>query len=653
MKFVILKAFRVVSILVVALLVNIPICLALENSPNIIDSLRSELPYIGSDTNKVWMLRDVAYYFQSTDSDSAIVYANRAYQLAKTLDFTQGIIWSLYQKGLGYELSGLLDEALEIYLYAIDLAIEAGDDLSRAKYYNIIGVAHYFEGNFIESTDYYTRAYALSDSIGYAEGESHALNNLGVIFRKQRRYDKALEIYYKSLLLKLDEKDTSGLIISHYNIGLCYSYLNDYERSLHHLEQAKELSSQIMESAWDASHIDIAIGVALYHLEDFENAEIFLKSGIDQSNSRGSSEFASALAYLGAIQVKQGDKTIGLQNIEMAHDLATQIGQPILLRDVLKERAHALELVGDYESAVSNWKAYTELNSELLSESGNWALEEMKARFDLKDKEITIALQNLHIEQETEKKNRYLISGIFSLLLFFISVVFLYFFWQQKRQLQKEVTLKEDALEENELLLREMHHRTKNNLQLLNSLLNLQVRKSPNTEVKEAIQSSMDSVGAISILHHRLYQSGDFRTVDLKPYIEDMVKHFEGAFGLKERGISISCNCESVSIETDNAIPLGLIINELITNAIKHAFSGKTNGEIKIELSLTDTDKLQLKVMDNGNGMPKQSVNSNGKGSHLIRIFSQKYGATLNYIPLSPGTMVFLEMPYQKQLWRA
>lgn len=649
----ILKAFRVVSILVVALLVNIPICLALENSPNIIDSLRSELPYMGSDTNKVWMLRDIAYYFQSTDSDSAIIYAERAYQLAKTLDFTQGIIWSLYQKGLGYELSGLLDEALEIYQYAIDLAIETGDDLSRAKYYNIIGVAHYFEGNFIESTDYYTRAYALSDSIGYVEGESHALNNLGVIFRKQRRYDKALEIYYKSLLLKLDEKDTSGLIISHYNIGLCYSYLDDYERSFHHLEQAKELSSQIMEAAWDASHIDIAIGVALYHLGDFGNAEVFLRSGIDNSTSRGSSEYASALAYLGAIQVRQGEKSTGLQNIEMAHHLATQIGQPILLRDVLKERAHALELVGDYESAVSNWKAYTELNSELLSESGNWALEEMKARFDLKDKEITIALQNLHIEQETAKKNRYLISGIFSLLLFFISVVFLYFFWQQKRQLQKEVSLKEDALEENELLLREMHHRTKNNLQLLNSLLNLQVRKSPNTEVKEAIQSSMDSVGAISILHHRLYQSGDFRTVDLKPYIEDMVKHFEGAFGLNERGISISCNCKSISIETDNAIPLGLIINELITNAIKHAFSGKANGEIKIELNLTDTDTLQLKVMDNGNGMPKQSVSSNGKGSHLIRIFSQKYGATLNYIPLSPGTMVFLEMPYQKQLWRA
>jgi len=606
-----------------------------------------------SDTNKVWVLRDLAFYFQSTDSDSAIIFAERSYQLAKALDFSAGRIWSLYQKGLGYELSGNLETALEIYNYAIDLAVEIEDNLSRAKYYNIIGVAHYYEGNLLESTDYYTRAYILSDSIGYMEGQAHALNNLGVIFRKQRRYDRALEIYYKSLYLKKEDRDTSGLIISYYNIGLCYSYLGDYENSLRHLRQAKEFSVASSEVHWDPSHIEIAIGVALYHLEYFEESKSYLRLGVENSSSQNSSEFASALAYLGAIQVREGETSIGLENLERAYHLAKAIGQPILLRDVLKERAQAMENVADFETAVASWKSYTELNSELLSESGNWALEEMKARFDLANKEITIALQNLQIERETAQKNKYLISGIFSLLLFFVSIIFLYFFWKQKEQLTKEVKLKNNALEENELLLREMHHRTKNNLQLLNSLLNLQVRKSPSSEVKAAIQSSMDSVGAISILHHRLYQSGDFRAVDLKPYIEDMVEYFEEAFGLEEQGVQISCDCANISIKTDTAIPLGLIINELITNAIKHAFTEKSNGAIKIELKLKGDDLLQLKVMDDGKGMQENSSSSNGKGSHLIRIFSQKYGASLKYIPLSPGTMVLLEMPYQKQLWRA
>ncbi len=642
---------KFISFLLICLL-SFPTSNAFSNE-KVIDSLQAHLPYMASDTQKVWMLRDIAYYLNSSYPDSAIIFAERGYRLARALNFTSGQIWNLYQKGLGYELSGNFEEAVKVYHRALDLAHESGDDLSRAKFYNILGVAHYFEGGFTEAIDYYSRGFALSDSVRYAEGKAHALNNLGVIYRKQRRFDRALDIYEKSLSLKKMERDTHGMIISYYNIGLSHSYLGDYEKSLQNLLMAQELSMSVGQMRWDENHIDVAIGIAHYNLGNLEWAEIHLTQAIEKLEVSANSEYISALVHLGAIEMENGLTTEGASRIEKAYDLALNLGHPVVLRDVLKERAQAAETIGHMDRAVESWKDYNDLNEELQSEAQNWAMEEMQARFELKDKEMTIALQQLDLERERAEKNLYLISGIFALLLFTVSLVFIIYSWKQRKQLEMEMALKEEALQNNELLFREMHHRTKNNLQLLSSLLSLRERNSKIPDVQQALQSSKDSVGAISLLHHRLYQKGDYRSVDFKPYLNDLTNYFIGAFGLKERNIDLKCKCDDLQLDTDTAIPLGLIINELVTNSIKHAFDERGEGEIGIDLKLTGNQTLKLIVRDNGNGMVDHSAENNGTGNNLLRIFSEKFGARLSYKPLPQGTAVEFEMPYKRELWKA
>lgn len=613
-------------------------------SPELIDSLRNQLPYMASDTHKVWMLRDIAYYYLSEKPDSAIIFARRGYNLARNLNFTQGQIWNLYQEGLAYELLSSLDTALKIYHRAIDLSVESGDDLSRAKLYNILGVAHYYDGNYTDAIHYYSLGFVLSDSISYTEGKGHSLNNMGVIYRKQRRFDKALEIYQRSLDLKQNERDTQGMIISFYNIGLSHSYLGDHNKSLDYFLLAEEMAESVSQLGWDKSHIEIGLGVAHFNLENFEDAKIHLENGIAKSSNPGSPEYISAKAYLGAILIREGEREKGIEQLENSWEMAAKSGHRVLQRDVLKQRALAAEIVGMPQIVTESWKKFADLNEEINSEAQSWAIEEMKARFELQDKEITIALQNLELEREKARKNLYMISGFSLLFLFAISVAFIYSFWRKREQLKLAVAQREDALSKNEILFREMHHRTKNNLQLLNSLLSLQERKSSDQKVREALQSSKDSVGAISLLHRRLYQNENFRAVAMKPYLHDLAEYFRGAFGLEDREIHLYCECDDIQIDTDHAIPLGLIINELVTNSIKHAFGSTGKGAINISLKRASEDKLLLCVCDNGSAQEAKKNGSGGTGTELLKIFSQRYNARLEESDNRPGKRTEFEM---------
>src|SRR5690554_4779010 len=189
-----------------------------------------------------------------------------------------------------------------------------------------------------------------------------------------------------------------------------------------------------------------------------------------------------------------------------------------------------------------------------------------------------------------------------------------------------------------------MHHRTKNNLQLLSSILSLHSRSIDNPIAQKALQSSRDSVGAIGLLHHQLYKTNDFRKVHFKPYVIELCDYFKKAFSLEDRQISLCCNCEEFSVDIDKAIPLGLIMNEMVTNAIKHAFEGGEPGEISLNVT-SQLGKITIEVEDNGVGIPSESESTTGTGRKLIKIFSDKFKADFDYINKDKGTLARFSIP--------
>ncbi|OPY27459.1 MAG: serine-protein kinase RsbW [Methanobacterium sp. PtaU1.Bin242] len=157
---------------------------------------------------------------------------------------------------------------------------------------------------------------------------------------------------------------------------------------------------------------------------------------------------------------------------------------------------------------------------------------------------------------------------------------------------------------EKEVLLKEIHHRVKNNLQIISSLLNLQsIRIKDDTKAFEVFKESQNRVKTMAMIHEKLYQSGNFAQIDFSQYIHNLISSIFSSYGVNTGDIKLKITGQDVFLDINTAIPCGLIINELVTNTIKHAFSPGNSGKLHVSFDKTD-DKYVLTVQDNGNGLP-------------------------------------------------
>jgi PAS domain S-box-containing protein len=170
---------------------------------------------------------------------------------------------------------------------------------------------------------------------------------------------------------------------------------------------------------------------------------------------------------------------------------------------------------------------------------------------------------------------------------------------------QAEETIKA-SLQENEVLLKELYHRTKNNLQVVSSLLKLQSNRFSDPTVQHAFQDTMNRIWSMSKVHEKLYQSKNLSYIDLKDYIQELVNFLLMNYQTEYGKISLHLDLQSVIVNIDTAMPCGLIINELVSNAIKYAFPGGRKGKISIFLGTTQDDDIELRVADDGVGLPPE-----------------------------------------------
>ncbi|WP_339707685.1 CHASE domain-containing protein [uncultured Kriegella sp.] len=201
------------------------------------------------------------------------------------------------------------------------------------------------------------------------------------------------------------------------------------------------------------------------------------------------------------------------------------------------------------------------------------------------------------------------------------------------RRLEAKVRLRTAELEEsNELkenLLREIHHRVKNNLQITSSLMNMQKRKLSSKEAITALEDSQARILAIALTHQKIYQDRDSKAVNLYEYLVDLMAYQKKVFPSVEYNI----DCPEISIDLDYAVPLALIVSELVTNALKHAYGDPTkSNQLHIEVKSYDGE-VELMVYDNGKGLPKDFdiTKASGIGFEIIRSLCRQISANLSY----------------------
>jgi two-component sensor histidine kinase len=203
-----------------------------------------------------------------------------------------------------------------------------------------------------------------------------------------------------------------------------------------------------------------------------------------------------------------------------------------------------------------------------------------------------------------------------------------------------------EQLEQREIMLREIHHRVKNNMQVMSSLLGLQSRAVSNPEASRMLEDNQDRIQSMALLHEILYQSEDLAVVDFATYIRRIVEHLFRSCGVDNRHIRLHAELDPIGLELDDALPCGLLISEVISNSLKHGFPESRAGEIRILLRRQSATTAALVLSDDGVGLPSDLdwTASRSLGLRLVRALAQQLRASLD-IRSQGGTEVKLVFP--------
>lgn len=297
-------------------------------------------------------------------------------------------------------------------------------------------------------------------------------------------------------------------------------------------------------------------------------------------------------------------------------------------------------VLGDKAAAVSHYKNYIQLLDSSFRVTKIRQAEELQVMYETQEKQDQITLLN---EQATlEKANLKQATLVKDLTLAGIAAVIIIaglLYWQNrlKQKNNKVITLKNEQLQQlltdREWLLKEIHHRVKNNLQIVMSLLNSQAVYINNDAAFTAIQDSKRRVYAMSLIHQKLYQSENIASIAMPEYIGELVNHVQDSLDTRNR-ITVEQDIEPLDLDVSQAIPLGLIINESIVNAIKYAFPNGQEGIVSISLQHEGADQLLLNISDNGVGLPADIdiMEHNSLGLDLVRGLAKQLKGHFNII---------------------
>jgi len=300
---------------------------------------------------------------------------------------------------------------------------------------------------------------------------------------------------------------------------------------------------------------------------------------------------------------------------------------------------------GNYLNAIGHYQQFHKWKDSLFSIERDKKMKELDIAYNTekKDKHIKLLQQNSRLKDTTISNQATIrnitIVGLIVLLLLLIVTYSRYQIKQksnkeleeQREEINRQNNILRQLVNEKEWLLREIHHRVKNNLQIVISLLNTQSAYLENKDALLAIQNSQNRMHAMSLIHQKLYQTENLSSIDMSWYIHELVNYLKDSFDITSK-IKYVLNAEPIELDVAQAVPLGLILNEAISNAIKYAFPDDTKGTINIELKETETCKYMLKISDNGIGLHAgfEAEERDSLGMNLMMGLTQQMDGSFN-----------------------
>ncbi len=311
-------------------------------------------------------------------------------------------------------------------------------------------------------------------------------------------------------------------------------------------------------------------------------------------------------------------------------------------REYLKNKSDYFKAINHYDSAFFYLNAYSNYKDILQQNVQKNQSILLLAELEISNrrKELIESKTSLEkIEKLTKKQRTQLIWLVSSLGISILFGIALYFNIRQKNKNKKHILAQNEQLKinsiniaeqnkHNEVLLKELHHRVKNNLQVINSLLNIQKRRNTDLELKEIISAVQTRIQTMALVHQNLYNSGDFENVDVNYYVKNLVSQLQSLYKIDEQKVRIEFDIQtSLQIHIEKIIPLGLMINEAVSNAFKYAFKEINNGLLQINIEQFG-QTLNIEIIDNGPGYKEIDIKEGSIGLQLIHIMCTQLNAS-------------------------
>lgn len=561
-------------------------------------------------TEQIYLYDEYAQNYKESNPKKSLDYARDGLALAEKIKDTSNIAYFYTFIGVLYKNMGEYEEALRFYQRAIPINQKTGNLQGNAGIYNNIAFVYHLQGKYKDALKYYLKALEFFENSKYVKQKQNVINNIGSLYADQKQFATALQYFEQALQIAETIKDTLGIAFAYNNIGEVYQKQGKW----------KEAKTNFLQSLVWKKHKQhwrsIASGYAnlglVYEDENkYDSAEFYLQEALQIyrkiNDTNGEVE---TLLRLGELSVLLKNENKANLSYQTALHKSLLIGAKPLTEKAYKYLSEYYAKKQDFAEAYRLRVLYDNTKDSLMNIEQARQINELQVIYNdqAKNKQIEILQKEKQIsllEQDAVKKQKWLLVAIVAILvLVAASLWWAYWLKQKKNEALNQKNLEiADNLLQKEMLLKEIHHRVKNNLQIISSLLHLQTHKSQN--LQDLLQKSQDRIQAMAIIHEKLYQSSNLQSISLSEYIENLLGYFEKTYSLSEKNICFQSNVENIFLDIDKLIPCGLILNELITNSIKYAFKEKKAGIILVWASIQN-NMCKLEISDNGSGLPEE-----------------------------------------------
>lgn len=503
---------------------------------------------------------------EKNQSYKALEFHNKSLQLKQKYASTQSVSNSLNLMGNIHHKNGNIDEALEFYLQAISVLNDSVNKYQISPRINICKL--YLDlGELDKAKKELDKTYTYLKTINDSSDIASLDNLKGIYFLSKEELDSAQFYYSKNLVYNSQKKDSSKLANSYNNLAIVYYYKNLLNKSYLNFHKAYKIRKQIKDTN--------AILESIYNLGDFQQ----------KLNNND-----SAITYISEGLI-----------------LAEEINSNINTRDFYHMLGIIYEKKRESNLALLNYKKYIEYHEKVTQKKNETRITELEAEYNFyqQKKELNKVKENNEFLASANIKINKLNTAlsIFVLLLLGSIIIILKTLFENKKLARnlKKTTISKT---EKETLIKEIHHRVKNNLQIIISLLRLQASTIDDKKTVEHFTECEQRIAAMALVHERLYKSSNYSEIDLPIYIAELTSNLITSLSSIRTRKVINIDVERLNLDT--IIPISLIINECITNSFKHGYTeGKNDFEITCNFTKMPNNTALLFIGDNGVGFPE------------------------------------------------